>query len=185
MTVTSTWLTGSPTYQTWFGALSRDITGTVTGSTECAVDGLAVAVLDGDGNQVAETTTGSDGTWTLPDLATYDDWTVTVTPPEGCVVDPDGDLTADLSQDDAVVDVDLQPDEAPTPTPEPTDPTPTTPAPDPTVAPTSPGPSVSPAEQVTSPLPDTGGSSPWWLVGAGALLLAGAAAIGAGSRRRR
>ena len=185
VTVTSTWLTGSPTYQTWFAALSRDITGTVTGTADCPAEGLQVVVLDGDGSPVADTETDENGSWTVDDLATYDDWTVTVTPPEGCVVDPEGDLTADLSQDDAVVDVDLQPDEAPTPTPEPTDPTPTTPAPDPTVAPTSPGPSVSPAEQVTSPLPDTGGSAPWWLVGAGALLLAGAAAIGADSRRRR
>lgn len=187
VTVTSTWRAGLPTYQTWFGALSRDASGTVTGTAECSAEGLAVRVLDSDGTEIATTTTGDDGSWIIEGLATYPDWTVVVSPPEGCVVDPDGDLTADLSEDDAVVDVNLRPDEAPAPAPEPTDPAPTpaptTPAP--TAAPAAPATDVSSAAQASSSLPDTGGSSPWWLIGGGALLLIGAAALVVGSRRRR
>lgn len=108
ITVRSTWRSGFPTYQTWFAALSRDISGTVAGSTECSSAGLAVTLRDGSGAEVASTTTSDDGTWSFDDLATFSDWQVEVDAPAGCAVADGATRTADLSSGDAVIGFELE-----------------------------------------------------------------------------
>ncbi len=105
ITVTATWRTGFPTYQTWFGALSRDVSGSVSSAT-CEVGGLDVRLLGGDGEEVAMTTTDDDGRYAFDDLATYPGYTVEVDAPTGCDV-VGTPAPADLSETDAVVDVEL------------------------------------------------------------------------------
>lgn len=108
LTVRATWRIGSPTYQTWFSALSRDASGTVTATPECSAADLSVTLRDGGGDVVASTTTAADGTWSVDDLATYDDWSVEVDAPDGCSVVGPPTRSVDLSSTDAVVDVDLE-----------------------------------------------------------------------------
>ena len=172
ITISSTWRAGSPLYQTWFAALSRDISGTVTGSDDCSAEDLAVVLRDGEGTEVDTTNTAADGTWSFADLATYDDWTVTLTPPAGCRTDGDATRTADLSADDAVVDHSLEeipdPDPDPDPEPDPGDGTDESPT-DSSDGDASPDAASSP----DTVLPDTGGSSPWTPVLGGLLALAG------------
>ncbi|MGJ9412731.1 carboxypeptidase regulatory-like domain-containing protein [Aeromicrobium sp. CF4.19] len=108
VTVTSTQRRGNPAYQTWFAALSRDVSGTVAGTPECPVGGLEVVLTAADGTELATTTTADDGTYGFDDVSTYDDHTVTVATPEGCRTVGESTQTADLSETDAVVDVELE-----------------------------------------------------------------------------
>lgn len=159
LTVTSTWLAGFPAYQTWFAALSRDISGTVTGSDDCSVDGLDVLLRNGDDAEVDRTTTEA-GAWFFNGLATYDDWTVSLTPPDGCDVVGEDTRTADLSADDAVIAMELEqtPEPEPEPDPEPTDETGGSTSPS---DPAAGGDTAGAVGSRNTLLPDTGGSSPW------------------------
>lgn len=96
-------------YQTWFAALTRDITGTVTGSADCSADGLTVTLRDRAGLEtIATTQTDNAGAWSITSVATYDDWLVTVDAPDGCRVDDGGDRTVDLSSADGSFSVTLE-----------------------------------------------------------------------------
>lgn len=96
-------------YQTWFAALTRDITGTVTGSADCSAYGLTVTLRDRAGLEtIATTQTDNAGAWSISTVATYDDWLVTIDAPDECRVDDGGDRTVDLSSNDANVSVTLQ-----------------------------------------------------------------------------
>lgn len=104
ITVRSTWRAGFPTYQTWFSAASRDVSGTVTGTAACPAAGLDVDLRDGAGAVVASTTTSGTGAWSFDDVATYGDWSIVTAPPPGCAVAGVEAPTADLTTTDAVVD---------------------------------------------------------------------------------
>lgn len=108
ITVTASRVSGSPVYQTWVAALSRDVTGTVGTADACEVAGLEVTLSDGSGAEVTSPTTDAEGGYGFDDVATYDDWTVSVAPPAGCRPVGEPAPTADLSADDAVVDVELE-----------------------------------------------------------------------------
>ena len=108
LTVKSISLSGFPVYQTWFAALGRGISGTVTEVTGCSKVGLEIVLRDRNNKIIAETTSDADGKWSLDSIATFDDWKVTVDAPEECRVDNGGDNIADLSATDAVIDVTLE-----------------------------------------------------------------------------
>ncbi len=107
ITVTATWREGFPAYQTWSAALSRDVTGTVGSADACEVEGLEVTIRRGT-DDVATTTTDDQGQFGFDDLATYDDYVVTIEPGEGCRVVGPTETAVDLSENDGVVNVELE-----------------------------------------------------------------------------
>lgn len=206
LTITYTRLTGLPVYQTWFGTVAHDISGTVSG---CNVAGVAVELKDGAGKRVASTTTDSLGNYSFINYLALDSYTVTATATAGCAWTGDPDQLVDISQGN-VTGVNFQQDVAPTPTatpsvspsPDPTDEPTDEPTEEPTGTPTksqTPGPSPAttpattpatrPSQGSTTPaagLATTGvaGATPALLV-AGALLAGGLALAGASRRRHK
>ncbi|WP_269938930.1 SdrD B-like domain-containing protein [Arthrobacter sp. HY1533] len=208
LTITYTRLTGLPVYQTWFGTVARDISGTVSG---CNVSGVAVELKDGSGKRVASTTTDSQGNYAFTNYLALDSYTVTATAAAGCALTGDTDQPVDISLKHAT-GVNFQQDVAPTPTatpsvspsPDPTDDPTNDPTDEPTEEPTgtptksqTPGPSPAttpattpatrPTQGSTTPaagLATTGvaGATPALLVAGG--LLAGGLALAGASRRR-
>ena len=171
ITVKPMWRKGFPAYQTWFSALTRDASGTAATTNDCSVDGLDVVLRDGEGDEFDRTSTNTDGDWSFEGLATYDDWTVTLTPPDGCEVDGDATRTVDLSSADAVIASELV--KAPEPEPEP-EPEPTAgnaPSASPGQLPGNGGSDV--GSRPNALLPDTGGPSVRVPTAGGLLLLAG------------
>ncbi len=108
LTVKSISRSGFPVYQTWFAALSRDITGTITGAAGCSNVDLEVVLRDSNNEIIATTTSDANGSWAFSSIATYEDWKVSVNAPEGCRVDDGSDNIADLSSADAVINVTLE-----------------------------------------------------------------------------
>lgn len=103
LTLTFTYVSGQPVYQTWFAALTRSITGSVT--LDAAPRGGVELVLTGlDGTALATTTTDADGTYAFDGFAAVAGYTVTMTTPDG--LEPIGTTSrpADLSTADAVAD---------------------------------------------------------------------------------
>jgi len=95
---------GFPIYQTWFAAMARDITGTVSDMDTGALDGVEVSLTDANGNIVATTTTAGGGLYSFPGYFATDGYQITATPPPGKIgVVSTG--TADLRTADAVVDL--------------------------------------------------------------------------------
>ncbi|WP_020075028.1 carboxypeptidase regulatory-like domain-containing protein [Cryocola sp. 340MFSha3.1] len=94
---------GFPVFQTWFTALTRDITGTVTASTG-SITGTVLTLRDADGEVVATTTPLADGTYAFTGVQASAGYTVSVTPPAGSIADGAVTLPADLSTQDAVAD---------------------------------------------------------------------------------
>lgn len=99
LTLTFSRVSGSPVYQTWFSALSYDIAGTVT-APDGRQDGIALQLLDGDGQVIAETETDADGGYSFPGYATYDDYRVEIIPPADLVAEGPTARDVDLSEGD-------------------------------------------------------------------------------------
>ena len=99
LTLTFSRSSGSPVYQTWFSALSYDISGTVK-APEGREQGIALQLLDGDGQVIAETETDADGGYSFPGYATYDDYRVEIIPPADLVAEGATARDADLSDGD-------------------------------------------------------------------------------------
>lgn len=94
---------GFPVYQTWFTALTRDITGTVTATTG-ATTGTVLTLRDADGTVIATTSPQPDGSFGFPGVQASAGYTVSITPPPGSIADGPVTQAADLSAQDAVVD---------------------------------------------------------------------------------
>lgn len=108
LSVKSISLSGFPVYQTWFAALGRGISGTITAAPGCTNTDLEIFLRDKNDEVIATATSDAYGKWAFNSIATFDDWKVTIDAPEGCRVDNGGDNVADLSTTDAVIDVALE-----------------------------------------------------------------------------
>ncbi|MEV8215071.1 carboxypeptidase regulatory-like domain-containing protein [Leifsonia sp. NPDC077715] len=103
LTFVYTQRSGFPVYQTWFTALTRDITGTVSAATG-SIAGTVLTLRDANGAVVATTSPEADGTYAFPGVQASAGYTVSITPPSGSIADGPVTLPADLSAQDAVVD---------------------------------------------------------------------------------
>lgn len=95
---------GFPVYQTWFASLARDIAGTVTDLVDGPVDGVALSLLDANGDVVGTTTTAGGGLYAFPGYFATDGYRVVLTPPDGKISDEATAKPADLTEADAAVD---------------------------------------------------------------------------------
>lgn len=86
LTFTFRWRSGFPVYQTWFASLAHDITGTVTGPTEC-VEGSTINLFAPDGALVASTAPDADGTYEFLGYTAADGYEVEILPPDSCLMD--------------------------------------------------------------------------------------------------
>ncbi|MBS1907707.1 MAG: carboxypeptidase regulatory-like domain-containing protein [Actinobacteria bacterium] len=102
---------GFPVYQTWFAAITRTISGTVTDTTAgTPSDGTVVRLIGSDGTVLGEATTSADGPYAFPDVLATGGYRVEITPPAGKISDQparavdvtDGDGTADFTVRDIV-----------------------------------------------------------------------------------
>ncbi|GAB6857301.1 hypothetical protein JCM13591A_14060 [Microbacterium xylanilyticum] len=110
LTFTFTRRAGFPVYQTWFAAITRTISGTVTDSTAGGpADGTTVRLIGSDGSVLGETTTSADGAYAFSDVLATDGYRVEITPPAGKISDEPTrtvDVTiADVTADFAVRDI--------------------------------------------------------------------------------
>ncbi|WP_439902300.1 MSCRAMM family protein [Microbacterium azadirachtae] len=84
LTFTFTRRAGFPVYQTWFAAITRTISGTVTDTSAGGPSsGTVVRLIGADGAALGETTTSTDGTYSFPDVLATDGYRVVITPPTG------------------------------------------------------------------------------------------------------
>jgi hypothetical protein len=84
LTFTFTRRAGFPVYQTWFAAITRTISGTVTDTTAGSPSsGTVVRLIGAYGEALGETTTSTDGTYSFPDVLATDGYRVVITPPTG------------------------------------------------------------------------------------------------------
>lgn len=95
---------GFPVYQTWFAAITRTISGTVTDTSAGGPsDGTVVRLIGSDGSVLGEATTSTDGTYSFPDVLATDGYRVQITPPTGKISD-DPSRTVDVSNADGTAD---------------------------------------------------------------------------------
>ncbi|MEF3404631.1 carboxypeptidase regulatory-like domain-containing protein [Agromyces sp. CCNWLW203] len=98
---------GFPVYQTWFASLARDITGAVT-DAGAGVDGVALNLIDANGDIVGTTTTTGDGLYAFPGYFATDGYTVEAVLPEGKIAVDANRKPADLTDADDVVDFSIR-----------------------------------------------------------------------------
>ena len=91
---------GFPVYQTWFSALSFEVTGTVEVPDGTEAGGLTLRLFDPEGNQVGTTQTNADGSYSFENLATYDGYRLQLDRPPGLTSDTPLTRTVDLSEED-------------------------------------------------------------------------------------
>ncbi|MEN0102132.1 MAG: carboxypeptidase regulatory-like domain-containing protein [Curtobacterium sp.] len=81
LTVSYQWRSGFPVYQTWFASRTAALNGVATLDTT-PIPGATVTVTAPRGT-IYTTTTGTDGSYSFPDLPQIGGYTVEVTPPSG------------------------------------------------------------------------------------------------------
>ncbi|MFE6968082.1 carboxypeptidase regulatory-like domain-containing protein [Isoptericola sp. NPDC057653] len=157
------------------------VSGAVSDSDGEPVAGAEVVVTDADGQEAASATTDDEGSWSAELPA--GEYTATVTPPEGYVVD--GDAAVEFTVDDAGVtglDFVLAAEEAsPTPSPDPSSPAPTPSS----ATPVDPGGGTAGGPGGLGALPVTGAAVGGAALGALLLVTAGGLALRASRRRAR
>lgn len=98
LSVTSVFVSGLPAAQLWFASVARTVAGVITLG---AVPPVVVQLVDADGDVVTQTTTDSDGSFTLPPVVPASDYVLRVDPaslPSGVVF---ADVPVDVSTGDA------------------------------------------------------------------------------------
>lgn len=103
LTFSFTQRAGFPVYQTWFAALSRDITGSVTDAAG-PVGGVELTLTDAGGTVIGTTATDATGAYAFPGIQATSGYTVTATPPSGRALDGPGQRPVDLTASDGVAD---------------------------------------------------------------------------------
>ena len=104
LTFTFTRRAGFPVYQTWFAALTRTISGTVTDTTAGAPSaGTVLRLVGADGSVLGEATTAPDGTYAFADVLAIDGYRVEITPPAGKTSDDPARLV-DATEVDGTAD---------------------------------------------------------------------------------
>ncbi len=106
LTLTFTRRAGFPIYQTWFAVNMNEVTGTVgVTSGSCDVDALTVQMLDAGGDEVAQTATAADGTYSFTGVAASAGYSIKLaTLPPDCDADGPTSQAVDLTAGDAVAD---------------------------------------------------------------------------------
>lgn len=98
---------GSPSYRTWFAALSGQVGGTVAVPTGATATPVTVELLDVGGAVLATATTDASGVYSFPPRAALAGYTVRLVTPAGYTVVGGSSKTADLSAGNVVVDFSL------------------------------------------------------------------------------
>jgi len=109
LTLSFTRRAGLPVYQTWFAALARDVSGTVSDVTpgaEGPAAGIELALFDAQGRLVGTTTSAADGTYGFGAYTATAGYTVEVAAPPDKIADTQVRLAVDLTAADAT-DVDF------------------------------------------------------------------------------
>lgn len=81
---------GLPIYQTWFASLANDVAGTVTGCPGAAgggVAGVPVSLIGPAGNQVADTVTAADGSYSFTNFTAAPGYSIKATAAADCALD--------------------------------------------------------------------------------------------------
>lgn len=95
---------GFPVYQTWFAALTRTISGTVTDTTAGGPSaGTGIRLIGSDGSVLGEATTSADGGYAFPDVLATGGYRVEIVPPAGKISD-DPARTVDVTEADGTAD---------------------------------------------------------------------------------
>lgn len=97
---------GFPVYQTWFASIARDITGTVLDDDAIPQPqpGATLTLTDANGDVVATTTSGADGTYSFPGVVATAGYTVRVTAPATMIPEGPASVAVDLTTADGVAD---------------------------------------------------------------------------------
>lgn len=97
---------GFPVYQTWFASIARDITGTVLDNDAIPQPqpGATLTLTDANGDVVATTTSGADGTYSFPGVVATAGYTVRVTAPATMIPEGPASVAVDLTTADGVAD---------------------------------------------------------------------------------
>ncbi len=115
LTLTFTWRTGLPIFQTWLGAVARDVEGTVSSPDGCDVSATLLQLLDAQDRVLADTRPDADGSYRFTGVAATDAFRVRVGGvPTGCTATGPLDRPVDLRSADDRVDVVLARDAAAT-----------------------------------------------------------------------
>jgi hypothetical protein len=96
-------LSGFPTYQLWFAATTATISGVVETPPPAGPEPVAdapISLTAPEGDVVATTTSGPDGSFTIPDVVTRPGYELTVDPPPGNTSVVSTTVTVDLSGGD-------------------------------------------------------------------------------------
>ncbi|WP_311245653.1 carboxypeptidase-like regulatory domain-containing protein [Microbacterium sp. WCS2018Hpa-23] len=104
LTFSFTRRSGFPVYQTWFASIARDITGVVTDDTAAPQPGATLTLTDANGDVVATTTSGADGSYSFPGVVATAGYTVRVTAPAGMIPEGATSAAVDLTTADGVAD---------------------------------------------------------------------------------
>ncbi|WP_431074976.1 MSCRAMM family protein [Microbacterium phyllosphaerae] len=106
LTFSFTRRSGFPVYQTWFASIARDITGVVSDVTEVpqSLPGATLTLTDANGDVVATTTSGADGSYSFPGIVATAGYTVRVTAPAGMIPEGATSAAVDLTTADGVAD---------------------------------------------------------------------------------
>lgn len=106
LTFSFTRRSGFPVYQTWFASIARDITGTVLDNDAIPQPqpGATLTLTDANGDVVATTTSGADGTYSFPGVVATAGYTVRVTAPATMIPEGPASVAVDLTTADGVAD---------------------------------------------------------------------------------
>lgn len=106
LTFSFTRRSGFPVYQTWFASIARDITGVVSDVTDVAqpLPGATLTLTDANGDVVATTISGADGSYSFPGVVATSGYTVRVTAPAGMIPEGATSAAVDLTTADGVAD---------------------------------------------------------------------------------
>ena len=97
VTLSSTWESGEPVFQTWLVTRTNDLSGTVTVSDGlCDLTQAAVTLVGAEGEAVKTVPVAEDGTWSFGQVAATNDFAARLTGlPPGCKASGPGGSEAD------------------------------------------------------------------------------------------
>lgn len=107
LTLSFTRRSGFPIYQTWFAAVARTISGTVTDGTTgggCALEDVVVRLVGPSGQELERTSPGAGGAYSFGQYATQPGYVVAIDPPDGCAVTGPRSRTVSTAVNDADAD---------------------------------------------------------------------------------
>ncbi|RNL60552.1 hypothetical protein EFK50_19740 [Nocardioides marmoriginsengisoli] len=107
LTLSFTRRSGFPVYQTWFAAVARTISGTVTDlglPVPCPVTGVTVRLVGPNGEDLGTTTPDATGAYSFGQRATQPGYVVSIEPPATCIALSARTQTVSTAAADATAD---------------------------------------------------------------------------------